>query len=314
MTRQFRSDLLLFMVSIFWGSSYVLTKLGLDTFEPFNLTALRFIIAFGVSAPVFGKNVMKADKKTYKYAFILALILFMVFVFMTFGLKYTSASNAGFLASLSVVIIPFISFFVLRQDIEKRVLLGVGLAIVGIALLTLDARLQINFGDLLYLICATLYAVHVVVTGIFTRHVDSIALSILQLGFVALFSTVVSLITETMAFPRDAQSWAVVLALGILCTAVGYIVQTTAQRYSSATRTGLIISLEPVFSAIFACFFLHELLMPRAYIGAIILMAGVLIAEFDFGKGSRGEALPVTDEEARGNMKKVKNRGKGQRI
>lgn len=170
---------------------------------------------------------------------------------MTFGLEHTSASNAGFLVSLSVVFIPIISFLVLKQRIEKKAIVGVCLAVIGIALLTLDTRLQVNPGDILCLLCALLFAVHVVVTGIFTRHVDSIALGVLQLGFVAVFAAAFSLAAERMTLPGDFRSWLVVLALSILCTAVGYIVQTTAQQHTTATHTGLILSLEPVFSAVF---------------------------------------------------------------
>ncbi|HOO12423.1 MAG TPA: DMT family transporter [Bacillota bacterium] len=289
MNTQLKADLMLLMITAFWGSSYVLTKMGLGTFGPFNLTALRFIIAFGVSVPVFGKNIIGADKKTYKYAFILAVILFAVFMSMTFGLEKTSASNAGFLVSLSVVFIPLISFVVLKQRIEKKVMAGVCLAVIGIALLTLDTRLQANPGDLLCLLCALLFAVHVVATGFFTRNVDSVALGVLQLGFVAVFATAFSLVTEKMSLPGDITSWLVVLVLSILCTAVGYIVQTTAQRHTSATHTGLILSLEPVFSAVFAYFILQEMLAPRGYLGAAILLAGVLTAELGTGKRSAGK-------------------------
>jgi drug/metabolite transporter (DMT)-like permease len=284
MNTQLKADLMLLMITAFWGSSYVLTKMGLGTFGPFNLTALRFIIAFGVSVPVFGKNIIGADKKTYKYAFILAVILFAVFMSMTFGLEKTSASNAGFLVSLSVVFIPLISFVVLKQRIEKKVMAGVCLAVIGIALLTLNTRLQANPGDLLCLLCALLFAVHVVATGFFTRNVDSVALGVLQLGFVAVFATAFSLVTEKMSLPGDITSWLVVLVLSILCTAVGYIVQTTAQRHTSATHTGLILSLEPVFSAVFSYIILKEILAPRAYAGAAILLAGVLTAELDLKK------------------------------
>jgi drug/metabolite transporter (DMT)-like permease len=284
MTRQVRADLLLFMITVFWGASYVLTKVGLDTLQPFNLTALRFIIAFGVSAIIFGRHIKRTNAKTIKYALILGAILFMIFVSMTFGLEYTTASNAGFLISLSVVLIPIISFVFLKQKIEKRVVVGVSFAVVGIALLTLDTRLRVNSGDLLCMLCAVLFAVHVVITGIFTRSVDSIALGVLQLGFVGLFSTAFSLLTETMRLPGDTLSWLVVLSLSILCTAVGYIVQTTAQQYTSATHAGLILSLEPVFSALFAYLFLRELLAPRGYVGGAILVAGVLIAEFSFDR------------------------------
>lgn len=284
MTKQAKANLMLLIVSLFWGSSYVLTKLGLGALEPFNLTALRFIIAFGVTAPVFGRNIIKADIKTYKYAFILAVILFATFMAMTFGLERTTASNAGFLASLTVVIIPIISFFFLKQRIERKVVIGVCLALAGIALLTLDSRLQINPGDILCLLCAVLFAVHVVVTEIFTRKVDSIALGVLQLGFAAVLSTAFSLAAENMRLPDSARSWLVVLALSLLCTAVGYIVQTTAQKHTSATHTGLIFSLEPVFSAGFSFAILGEILAPRGYLGAAILLAGVLTAELDFKK------------------------------
>jgi drug/metabolite transporter (DMT)-like permease len=293
-TKQAKADFMLLIVTLFWGSSYVLTKVGLGTLEPFNLTALRFIIAFGVTAPVFGRNILKADLKTYKYAFVLAVILFATFMAMTFGLERTTASNAGFLASLAVVIIPVISFFFLKQKIEMKVIAGVFLALAGIALLTLDARLQVNPGDILCFFCAVLFAVHVVVTEVFTKKVDSIALGVLQLGFAAILSTAFSLATENMHFPDSARSWLVVLALSLLCTAVGYIAQTTAQKYTSATHAGLIFSLEPVFSAVFSFAMLGEVLAPRGYLGAVILMAGVLIAELDFKKIAHKDA-PTED-------------------
>lgn len=290
MTKQLRSYLLLLMITVFWGASYILTKIGLESLEPFNLTALRFIIAFCVSAIVFYKHILKVDRKTVKYAFVLAMILFGVFVAMTFGLKYTSASNAGFLISLSIVFIPIISAVVLKQRVEKKVMIGVCLAIIGIALLTLNIQFKVGIGDLLCILCALLFAVHIIVTGVYTQGVDSIALSVLQLGFVGLFSIGFSLFTETVKLPSTGLTWFAILALSILCTAVGYIVQTTAQQYTNASHTGLILSLEPVFSAIFAFVFLGEILSLRGYIGAVILLSGVIFAELDLKlKGKSNE-------------------------
>ena len=284
MNKQIRADLMLLMITVFWGASYMLTKIGLGVLEPFNLTALRFVIAFCVSAIVFYRHILKTDKKTVKYALILALILFGVFISMTFGLEYTTASNAGFLVSLSVVFIPIISVVFLKHKIEIKLIAGVCLAIIGIALLTLNDQLQVGGGDLLCILCALLFAVHIIVTGVYTQKVDSIALSVIQLGFVGLFSVVFSVFTETVKLPQSGLSWFAVLALSILCTAVGYIVQTTAQQYTSATHTGLILSLEPVFSAVFAYIFLGEVLSNRGYIGAVILLGSVLVAEVDFKK------------------------------
>lgn len=188
MNKQIKADLMLLMITVFWGASYMLTKLGLGNLEPFNLTAIRFIIAFILSAAVFHKKVLSADKKTIKYSLILGMLLVGMFISMTYGLQYTTASNAGFLISLSVVLIPIISFFFLKQKIEKKVILSLCLVIIGIALLTLDTQFRINVGDLLCILCALFCAVHVIVIGIYTKEVDSIALGILQLGFAGLFA------------------------------------------------------------------------------------------------------------------------------
>jgi drug/metabolite transporter (DMT)-like permease len=303
MNRQLRADLMLLMITVFWGASYILTKLALDVLQPFNLTALRFIIGFIAAAAVFYKNVIRADMKTIKYSLILAIILLGVFVTMTYGLQYTTASNSGFLVSLTVVFIPIISAVFLKQKIEKKVLLGVCIAPIGIALLTLSSQLTVNSGDILCIICAVLFAAHVVVTGVYTQRVDSIALGVLQLGFVGLFSLVVAMFTETVILPDTAVSWASILSLSILCTAVGYIVQTTAQQYTSAAHTGLILALEPVFSAIFAYLVLGELLSLKGYIGASILLLSVLIAEVDFKKkDNSAEELDTLEQKQSRNL------------
>lgn len=281
MNKQIKADLMLLMITVFWGASYMLTKLGLGDLEPFNLTAIRFIIAFILSGAVFHKQILSADKKTIKYSLILSILLVGMFISMTYGLQYTTASNAGFLISLSVVLIPVISYLFLKQNIEKKIIFSLCLVVIGIALLTLDTQFKVNVGDLLCLLCALFCAVHVVVIGIFTREVDSIALGILQLGFAGLFCIIISMLTENVKIPNTPVSWFSVLMLSIFCTAVGYIVQSTAQQYTSATHTGLILSLEPVFSAILSYIFLKENLAVRGYVGAALMLISVLIAELD---------------------------------
>jgi len=284
MTRQAKADLMLLMIAVFWGASYTLTKLALDVLQPFTLTALRLIIAFILSAGVFYKNILKSNFRTIKYSLILASILVGMFITMSYGLKITTASNAGFLISLAVIIIPVFSYLFLKQNIEKKAVIGVCIAPIGIALLTLNGQLNVKSGDLLCILCAVFSALHVVVMGVFTKKVDSIALGIMQLGFAGIFCMVFSMFTETVRLPNTAVSWGATLALSILCTAVGYIVQATAQQYTSATHTGLILSLEPVFSAISGYVFLGEILSLKGYIGAAVLLLSVLIAELDFKK------------------------------
>ncbi len=299
MNKQVRADLMLFVVTIFWGASYILTKFALEALEPFNLTALRLLIAFAVSGLVFYRRILKLDKRTIQYSLVLSVLLVCMFISMSYGLKYTTASNAGFLISLAVIIIPVLSYLFLKQRIEKKVLIGVSIAPIGIALLTLDSRLSISGGDLLCILCAFFSGAHVVCMGVFTRKVDSVALGILQLGFAGMFSLIFSFFTEAVRLPDTTTAWGATLTLSILCTAVGYLVQATSQQYTSATHTGLILSLEPVFSAILGYAFLSEVLLPRGYAGAAILLLSVLIAELDFKKkDTEADEAPVPDTQA----------------
>lgn len=282
MKTQLRADLMLLMITFFWGASILLTKIALYHMEEYNLISLRFMIAFLVSGIVFYKHLLKINFQTVKYAFILASILFFVYVFATFGTKYTSISNAGFLMSLAVICIPIISIIFLKQRPEKKVVSAIALALLGIGLLTLNNQFKIGFGDLLCILCALFYAVHIIVTGTIARNVDSISLGVLQLGFVGLFSTIFSFFMETPKLPDNAEAWFSTLVLSIFCTGIAFIVQIIAQQYTTPTHTGLIFTLEPVFSAGFAFVFVGENLTNKGYLGATLLLMSVLIAELDF--------------------------------
>lgn len=277
---------MMIIVTIFWGSSYLLMKMGLVDLQAFNLIALRFILAFILAGIIFHRRIRKADFKTIKYAFLLGSILFSVFAAVTFGVKSTSSSNAGFLVSLTVIFVPLLLAVFLRKRPENRVILGVVFAISGIGLMTLNHRLTISPGDFLCILTALFYATHIIVTGKFTRDVDSITLGVLQLGFTGAWGLLFSFVLETPTLPTSAEAWVSVLGLGILCSAIGFVAQTTAQKYTTPTHTGLIFSLEPVFAALFAFMFAGEILSTRGYIGAILVLLGVIVAELDFKKSA----------------------------
>lgn len=283
-SKQVTADLMMLVVTICWGSSYLFTKIGLDSLGVYNLIFLRFGIAFILAALIFHKRILKTDFKTIKYSFMLGSILFFAFVFLNTGIQSTSVSNTGFLVSLSVVFVPIISAFFLKQKVEKRLMIGVFSALVGIGLLTLNSQLQLSLGDILCIICALFYSVHIIVTGKVTKNVDSISLGVWQLGFCGAWGLLFTLLFETPQLPQNTNVWSSILALSILCSALGFIVQTIAQQYTTATHAGLIFSLEPIFAAGFAFVFIGETLSIRGYIGASIVLLGILIAEIDFKK------------------------------
>ena len=279
--KSYQADLMLLMVTIFWGTSCLLTKIGLGGIEEFNLIALRFVIAFTLAAVVFRKKIMTADKKTIKYGAILSVIIFAEYIFMTFGVKFTTVSNAGFLTCLAGVFVPIITFVFLKQKLERKVLICICLTGIGIFLLTVNAKLTFNFGDLLCTLCSLTFAVHILAIGKFTREVDSISLGVIQLGFAGVYSTIFSFLFEHPVLPGTVRTWLVVLSLSILCTAVAFIVQTVAQKYTSPVHTGLIFSLEPVFTAVTAFLFANEVLPVKGYFGGLLMVISILYVEVD---------------------------------
>lgn len=278
MNKQLQANFLIVLVALFWGSTYFLTKMAVEELEPFNLTALRFGTAFIITALFFFKRIRDADRTVIKYSIILGVLAVIAVLSMTFGVQYTTASNAGFLISLSVVMIPLISVVVLKKKIKAKLLLSVVLATIGIVCLTLNEQLTINKGDILCILCATSFAVQVLIMERIPKTADSVAIGALQLGITAVVNFILSFFLENFTVPRDLKVWGVIVILGVFCTAFCYIIQIYALKNTSAIQAGIILSLEPVFSAIFAYIFLGELLSKQGYIGAILLFISVILA------------------------------------
>ncbi|MEK4064799.1 MULTISPECIES: DMT family transporter [Paenibacillus] len=274
-----KAELMLIVVTMFWGSSYIFMKMGLDTLGEFNLIALRFGLAFVLAAILFHKRLRRIDLRTLKYGALLGFLLLGVFTCITFGLKTTTTSNAGFLVALTVIFVPLIDVLVFRKRVAPPQIFGAVLAISGIGLLTLNSSLHVQPGDLLCILSAVFYAVQILVTGKAVKTCDSLNIGILQLGFAGGYALVLSAIFETPSLPSSMPGWIAILALGILCSACGFILQPVAQKYTTPTRTGLIFSLEPVFAAFFGYWFAGEQLSMQGYTGAALVLLGIVASE-----------------------------------
>jgi drug/metabolite transporter (DMT)-like permease len=285
-----KAELLLLVVTLFWGSSYIFMKMGLGTLGEFNLIALRFGLAFILATVIFHKRLRQVDIKTIKYGALLGFLLLGVFTCITFGLKTTTTSNAGFLVALTVIFVPILDRVIFKKRIASAQVFGSILAIAGIGLLTLNATLSIGPGDFLCILSAVFYAVQILFTGKAVKECDSLNIGILQLGFAGGFALVLSALFETPSLPSTLPAWIAILALGILCSACGFILQPIAQKYTSPARTGLIFSLEPVFAALFGYWFAAEKLSMQGYAGAALVLLGIVASEL-LGKLSLTPAL-----------------------
>ena len=143
-------------------------------------------------------------------------------------------------------------------------------------LLTLDQNLEFHIGDILCLICATLFTFYIIMTERIVKNNNPTALGVLQFGWVSLFSFLIQYPIENFLIPKNKIFWSSMLILGVFCTAFGYIAQTIAQKKLPSTMVGFILSLEPVFAGIFGYFFLNEYLSFQQCIGAFLLLLSVI--------------------------------------
>ena len=276
MQENHKYNICMFIATIFFGMTYVLTKICLNYSTELHIISFRFLIAFVISLIFLQRKIFPIKIKEILYSLILSVLLFMVFITMTIGVKYTTATNASFLISLSVIFIPFFSWIFNKEKPKKSIFIVLIIALIGIMLLTLDKNLEFHIGDILCLICSLLFSFHVLITERFVKNNNPITLGVLQFGGVAILSFLVQYPIEKFTLPKNEKFWISLMILSVFCTALAYIIQTVSQKKLSSTLIGLILSLEPIFSGIFGYFILNEYLSPQQYIGAFLLLISII--------------------------------------
>ena len=289
MNKQRKADLLLVLVTGFWGTSYFLTDLCMTGMPPMSLNAFRFLVAFGVLAVFFRKKMWPVSRETWKYGVLVGLALSAVYVFYAYGLLYTSITNAGFICALPVVTTPIIEFIVTRKRPNKKLFFALVLCTVGMGMLTLNEQFKPALGDILCLGVAVFYGVDLVITdrGVHRPEVNPLQMGVIQLGVVGVVTLVLTLVLEKPTLPPTPKIWAAALFLAIFCTGIAFVVQTVQQQYTTASHVGLIFTLEPVFSAIVAFFLANERLRPIGYVGAVLMLLSLVLMELDWSVHKR---------------------------
>lgn len=281
MTRQRKADLLLMLVTGFWGCSYYLSDLALGEMPPFALCAFRFLLASLLLGAVLFPKLRTVSRKTLLYAIPAGLSLTLTYIGATVGLLYTSISNAGFICSLPVVTTPLLSFLVYRKKPERRMLLCLVLCAVGLALLTLQENFRPAAGDLICLLCALGYGINLLVVehAVQQPEVDALQLGVFQQVVTGVVMLLLSVIFESPCLPQTPAGWGSALFLSVFCTGIAFAITAVQQKYTSAVHVGLIFTLEPLFSATVAFFFAGERLTARGYAGAALMMLSLVAME-----------------------------------
>lgn len=290
MTKQVRADLLLLTVTLCWGVSYLLIDRCLLQMGPFTLNTWRFLLAFLAAAVISFPRLRHPTRATLRYATLLGALLVSVYAFATFGVRYTSLSNAGFLCGLSTILTPLFACILYRRLPSKKLAFCILLCFFGTALLTLSDGTSFTGGgakgNLLCAGCGVVYSFHLLLTERAVRQddVDAYQLGVYQLLICGVCNLALAFLTETPTAPAGMSGWAMTVFLAVFCTGLAFVAQALAQKHTSATHAGIIFSLEQVFSAIVAFLFAHEVLRGSAYLGALLMVASVFVMELNLKK------------------------------
>ncbi len=278
-SRSRQAELALLTVTVVWGLTFALVKRTLESVTPFVFMTYRFALAFAVMGAASIRLPRRLNRRTAAAGCLLGLFLYAAYSFQTFGLKYTSAGNAGFITGLFVVFVPVLSTLILKKRPGLLSLVSVGVAVVGLGFLSLQPGLRVNSGDLLVLACAFTYSLHIIYMDRFVREHDLFLLTLVQMGVVALLQGASALAFEDLIFPRGGFAWMTIAVCGFFASAVAFFIQAWAQRLLSPVRTSVVLIMEPVFSVLFGMILLGERLTWRGWLGCGLMLAGMLISE-----------------------------------
>jgi drug/metabolite transporter (DMT)-like permease len=288
------ADFSLLLVTIIWGTTFVLVQNAIDFLEPFSFNSIRFLAAaiiLIVCLVIFDKEQLKKlDVKLLLSGVFIGFWLFLGYATQTIGLLYTTSSKAGFITGLNVVLVPLFSMMLLKQFPNRNAVFGVLTATIGLFLLTMTDVTSLNKGDGFVFICAVSFALQIIYTGKFSSKYPTLLLTVIQITTVAVLSILSSFLFEDWKRSFDLEillTQDVLIALvitSIFATALAFLIQTGFQKYTTATRVALIFAMEPVFAAITGYYWANERLSYSALLGCFLIFAGMIFAEMPTNK------------------------------
>jgi drug/metabolite transporter (DMT)-like permease len=302
-----RSDLILLLAAVIWGFAFVAQRMGMEHIGPFMFNAIRFGLGTGVVVIVVrGMEAWKGrrgDGETREitgregvqtndqrpttndqrpviiYGSLLGLILFAGATFQQAGLVYTTAGNAGFITGLYVILVPIFGLFS-GQKAGVNLWGGAIIATVGLYFLSVTESLTMSKGDILVLIGAIFWAIHVLYTGWLSPRTSALRLAATQYAVCALLSLVSAFIFENNTFDGIYNAAIPLLYGGLLSVGIAFTLQIVGQKKAPPAHAAIILSLEAVFAVIGGVIILSETMTDRKWLGCSLMLAGMLLAQF----------------------------------
>ena len=282
------AELLLAGVITARATSYLFSKLVLESMSKYNLMSLRFLLGFVLLAALFFRRLKVIDRRTLAAGAVMGALYFLVMTAELNGLKRTASSTASFLVNTAIVLVPLFQALVQRRLPQKKALGSALLCFAGVALITLGGGVRFGAGELWCLLAAAFYAGTILVTDRLTHGgIDALSAGIVQVGVIGTLGLAASFLTETPRLPGSPFEWGCVAALAVVCTGFGFTLQPLAQSGTTAERAGMFCALNPLVSAVLGIALLHESFTLQRVLGALCILSGILL-----GKKPAREDLP----------------------
>jgi drug/metabolite transporter (DMT)-like permease len=276
---------MLWLTALIWGFAFVAQRAGMEHIGPFLFNGLRFLLGSLSLIPLIiwlkhknGNSTPSFSGKLLKGGLAAGIVLYAAASLQQAGIVHTTAGKAGFITGLYVILVPLFGLFI-GQKTGKNLWIGAIIAVCGLFLLTFSGKLLIEKGDMLVLLSAFFWAVHVQLINSLVKKLPALPLSALQFAVCGILSLATSLVFET-TIPGGVQKAAIPLLYGgLLSVGVAYTLQVVAQRHVHPAYASIILSFETVFAAIGGWLILNESLTPRNLTGCLLMLVGIVIVQ-----------------------------------
>jgi len=283
-----QAEILLAAVIIARSTSFLMSKEMLATMGTFNLLAVRFLFAFVILSVIFSKHMYDAirqDKTLLVKGMFLGGAFFLLATAELMALKTTTTSMTSFIENTAIVFVPIFEAILMRKKMQGSIILSSTITLAGVGLLAFSGgAFAISKGELFCFAAAIIYSIAIIMTDRFSKESDPLTLGVLQSGFLGLFALVISMFIETPRLPSGGFEWSMVAGLAIVCTCFGFTFQAVAQRHITSERAGMFCAINPLATAVIGSIFLNESMNYIGIIGAVLIVAGILIPNMKFSR------------------------------
>lgn len=275
----YKPDLWLLFVCILWGMSFPTVKIALNHITPMLFLALRFWIGVLLLLPVCILMKVRWSLSYFKKGFFIGIFMFLGMFFQTIGLKYTTASNSGFITGMSVIFVPLLVIFIEKRIPNSASITGVILATGGIFFLTQPQVHGLNRGDLFTLLCAISFAFEILLIEILVKDGEALGIAFIISLVTAFLSSISIPVFNGFSLTWNLELLIALAYVSIFCTAMGFTLQTYWQPKTTATAAAVIYASEPVFAALFSMRLLRETMNLSGWMGGGLILCGMMISE-----------------------------------